>query len=180
MERQRSPSTAQCNRRDGGRPGSSASSSSATGKGAGARRGDRAPTDEESMYDEKITYQLLAILQPDFASICRERGWPTAPFLACSSDSACFSLASAPPLYQPEGKGHRSRAPPAASGPSVCPSSDFRASNQVCCPRTRPSATSRTRSAAAAARLHAAIPEPAAPTTITQALATLRPPFPLF
>ena len=57
---------------------------------------------------------------------------------------------------------------------------DFRASNQVCCPRTRPSATSRTRSAAAAARLHADIPAPAAPTTITQALATLRPPFLLF
>ena len=76
-------------------------------------------------------------------------------------------------LSQPEGSGHRSRTPPAASGPSVCPSSDFRASSQVCCPLTRPSATSRTRSAAAAARLHAAIPEPAAPTTITQALATL-------
>ena len=116
---------------------------------------------------------------------CRKRVFgPFCGLLKCPfwpmMSSLCFSLASAPPLYQPEGKGHRSRAPPAASGPSVCPSSDFRASNQVCCPRTRPSATSRTRSAAAAARLHADIPAPAAPTTITQALATLRPPFLLF
>ena len=42
------------------------------------------------------------------------------------------------PLYQPEGSGHWSRAPPAASGPPVCPSSDFRASSRVCRPRTLP------------------------------------------
>ena len=53
-------------------------------------------------------------------------------------------------------------------------------SYQVCCPLTQLSATCRTRSAAAAACLLAAIPEPAAPTTITEALATLRPQFLLF
>ena len=61
---------------------------------------------------------------------CRKRVFgPFCGLLKCPfwpmMSSLCFSLASAPPLYQPEGKGHRSRAPPAASGPSVCPSRTF-------------------------------------------------------
>ena len=76
--------------------------------------------------------------------------------------SLCFSLASAPPLYQPEGKGHRSRAPPAASGPSVCPSSDFRASSQVCSQQRRHIATAAAVAVAAAIVAAAAIATAAA------------------
>ena len=53
--------------------------------------------------------------------------------LSLPSETALLELGplgSPKPLYQPEGSGHWSRAPPAASGPPVCPSSDFRASSR--------------------------------------------------
>ena len=53
--------------------------------------------------------------------------WP-ARVTVPSLSALRFHLALAPTLHQPEGSGHRSRAPPAASGPSVCPSLGFRAS----------------------------------------------------
>ena len=83
-------------------------------------------------------------------------------------------------LYSSVGQGHRSWARPAASGPPACPSSDFRATTSGMPPYSLPSEASRTRPAAAPARLHAAIPGPAAATTATLALGTLRCPFPPF
>ena len=75
------------------------------------------------------------------------------------------------PIHQPGGLGHQSRALPAASEPSVCPSSDFRASFQVCrfCEPCFPA--HRTRPVATLARLHAAVLEPASDTSTSPALA---------
>ena len=61
-----------------------------------------------------------------------------------------------------------------------CPSQDFWASFQVCCPFEACFPPPRTRPAADPARLHAAIPGPAAARTTSSALATLRRPFPPF
>ena len=106
--------------------------------------------------------------------------WPVNHHVSAHISALRALLIIPRPQHQPGGSGHRSRAPPAASGPPVCPSSDFRASTSGMPPYSLPSEASRTRSAAAPARLYAAIPDPAAATTTTLALATLKRPFPPF
>jgi hypothetical protein len=84
------------------------------------------------------------------------------------------------PLHSPVGRDHRSRTRSAASGPSVCPSQDFWASIRAYAwdggTYTRP----RTRPAAAAGALRAALPSPTAAPTTTQPLALAWRPFPPF
>ena len=89
---------------------------------------------------------------------------------ACLCPSQAYSPAQRARIIDPGAR-------PAASGSPVCPSPGFWASSQVCCPFSRPCAASRTRPAAAPARLHAATSGPAAASTTTPALATLRRPF---
>ena len=67
---------------------------------------------------------------------------------ACLCPSQAYSPAQRARIIDPGAR-------PAASGSPVCPSPGFWASSQVCCPFSRPCAASRTRPAAAPARLHA-------------------------
>ena len=56
--------------------------------------GDAGEQDETSLRallaDDDIVGEILNYLQPDIKSLCKARGWPMAPFVACKCDRACM------------------------------------------------------------------------------------------